>query len=77
MTPVSDASEPENHLFEAEDRVGLRYDEGAINRIYDAAFDAAQAALLMHEEAPSSHTGVKTRFGYHFGRTGVLSRSQD
>ena len=50
--------------------------EAAINRVYYAAFDAARAALLMHEEAPSSHAGVKTRFGYHFVRTGVLSRSE-
>jgi len=48
--------------------------EAAINRIYYAAFDAARAALLMYDEAPSSHAGVKTRFAYHFVRTGRVSR---
>ena len=102
-TPVLDASEPENHPREAEDkkpalgmtkeqtalmnkadpalsdaRLLLENDrvEEAINRMYCAAFDAARAALLRHEEDPSSHAGVKTRFGYHFVRTGVLSRSE-
>jgi len=48
--------------------------EAAINRIYYAAFDAARAALLMHDEAPSSHAGVKTRFAYHFVRTDKIQR---
>lgn len=48
--------------------------EAAVNRIYYAAFDAAKAALLMKGETPSSHSGVKTRFSYHFVRTETLSR---
>jgi hypothetical protein len=48
--------------------------EAAVNRIYYAAFDAAKAALLMKGETPSSHSGVKTRFSYHFVRTEALSR---
>lgn len=48
--------------------------EAAVNRIYYAAFDAARAALLTHGEAPSSHSGVKARFSYHFIRTGHIDR---
>jgi hypothetical protein len=49
--------------------------EAAVNRLYYAAFDAARAALLTKDEAPSSHSGVKTRFSYHFIRTDLVSRS--
>lgn len=48
--------------------------EAAVNRAYYAAFDAARAALLTENETPASHAGVKTRFSYHFVRTGRLSR---
>ena len=48
--------------------------EAAVNRMYYTAIDAARAAVLIHGEAPSSHAGVKTRFGYHFVRTGLISR---
>ena len=40
--------------------------EAAVNRTYYAAFDAARALLLTKGEAPSSHSGVKSRFSYHF-----------
>lgn len=49
--------------------------EAAVNRLYYAVFDAARAALLTEDEAPSSHSGVKTRFSYHFIRTDLVSRS--
>jgi hypothetical protein len=49
--------------------------EAAINRLYYAAFDAARAALLTKDEAPSSHAGVKARVSYHFIRTELISRS--
>ena len=48
--------------------------EAAVNRIYYAAFDAAKAALLTKGETPSSHSGVKTRFSYHFLRTEDIPR---
>ena len=48
--------------------------EAAVNRIYYAAFDAARAALLTQDEAPSSHSGVKSRFSYHFVRTNRIDR---
>ena len=48
--------------------------EAAVNRIYYAAFNAARAALLTESEAPSSHSGVKARFSYHFVRTNQIDR---
>ena len=40
--------------------------EAAVNRTYYAAFDAARELLLTKGEAPSSHSGMKSRFSYHF-----------
>ena len=48
--------------------------EAAVNRIYYAAFNSARAALLTKGEAPSSHSGVKARFSYHFARTEQIDR---
>ncbi len=58
-------------------RLLLEHDrtEAAANRAYYAAFDAARAALVTVDETPGSHAGVKTRFSYHFVRTGRLPRA--
>lgn len=58
-------------------RLLLAHDRAAaaVNRLYYACFDAARAALLTEDETPGSHAGVKTRFSYHFARTGRLSRA--
>ena len=44
----------------------------AVNRAYYACFHAAQAALLIVGEAPTTHKGAVLRFAYHFIRTGVV-----
>jgi uncharacterized protein (UPF0332 family) len=48
--------------------------EGAANRLYYAAFHAARAALMLEDETPNTHKGIKARFSYHFIRTGRLPR---
>ena len=47
----------------------------AISRAYYAAFHAARAALLTVGESPKSHGGVRNRFGYHFIRSGRVSKT--
>lgn len=50
-------------------------DEGIVNRLYYAAFHAAQAALYQRDVDPSSHGAVRNRFGEHFVLDGSVSRT--
>ena len=49
-------------------------DGGVINRLYYAAFHAAQAALYSRGENPSSHGHVRQLFGQHIVLEGDASR---
>lgn len=51
-------------------------DEGVVNRLYYAAFHAAQAALYSRDVNPSPHGAVRNRFGEVFVVSGELSRDQ-
>lgn len=51
-------------------------DEGVVNRLYYAAFHAAQAALYDRGVAPSSHGAVRNQFGEHVVLDGSASRNQ-
>lgn len=42
---------------------GSGSDEGIVNRLYYAAFHAAQAVLYDRDVAPSSHGAIRNRFG--------------
>jgi uncharacterized protein (UPF0332 family) len=51
-------------------------DAGTINRLYYAAFHAAQAALYDRGIEPSSHGAVRNLFGKEFVLDGSASREQ-
>jgi uncharacterized protein (UPF0332 family) len=51
-------------------------DAGTINRLYYAAFHAAQAALYDRGIEPSSHGAVRNPFGKEFVLDGSASREQ-
>lgn len=49
-------------------------DEGVVNRLYYAAFHAAQAALYSRDVDPGTHGAVRNRFGELFVKTGDAER---
>lgn len=51
-------------------------DEGIVNRLYYAAFHAAQAALYDRDVNPSSHGAVRNRFGEEVVLAGDATREQ-
>lgn len=55
---------------------GSGSDEGIVNRLYYAAFHAAQAVLYARDVTPSSHGAVRNRFGEAVVLEGDASRSQ-
>lgn len=54
---------------------GSGSDEGVVNRLYYAAFHAAQAALYDCGVNPSSHSALRNRFGEHLVLEGEVSRT--
>lgn len=50
--------------------------EGVVNRLYYAAFHAAQAALYDRDVEPGSHGGVRNRFGEELVLGGGATRDQ-
>lgn len=50
--------------------------EGVINRLYYAAFHAAQAALYDRDIEPASYGAVRNRFGEELVLDGMASRDQ-
>ena len=50
--------------------------EGVANRLYYAAFHAAQAALYDRDIEPESHGGVRNRFGEELVLDGTATREQ-
>ena len=51
-------------------------DEGIVNRLYYATFHAAQAVLFDRGIEPSSHGGVRNKFGEAVVLDGSASRNQ-
>lgn len=51
-------------------------DAGVINRLYYAAFHAAQAVLYGRGRTPSSHGRVRQQFGQHVVLEGAASREE-
>ena len=51
-------------------------DSGVLNRLYYAAFHAAQAALYARGENPTSHGHVRQQFGQHMVLEGDASRNE-
>lgn len=63
-------------LADAEQLVeGGGSDEGVVNRLYYAAFHAAQAALYDRDVNPSSHGALRSQFGEHLVLEGTVSRT--
>ncbi|WP_276259801.1 HEPN domain-containing protein [Haloglomus litoreum] len=50
--------------------------EGVVNRLYYAAFHAAQAVLYDRDVEPGSHGGVRNRFGEELVLEGPATREQ-
>lgn len=50
-------------------------DEGVVNRLYYAAFHAAQAALYDLDINPASQSALRNRFGKHLVLEGSVSRT--
>jgi uncharacterized protein (UPF0332 family) len=50
--------------------------EGIVNRLYYAAFHAAQAILYARDIEPASHGGVRNRFGEELVLGGPAARDQ-
>lgn len=46
----------------------------AISRLYYSCFYIVIALLLKNNLNPSTHDGVKTQFGFHFIKTGIISK---
>jgi uncharacterized protein (UPF0332 family) len=59
-------------LREADLLIEQRHFNGAMNRVYYAAFYAARALLALRHLDSSRHTGVIALFQEHFVRTGVV-----
>ncbi len=47
----------------------------AVNRMYYACFYAVGALLIKHDVAPSTHSGVRQKFGQLFVKTGKINRT--
>lgn len=70
-------SKAQQALSDAEQLVSVDgSDEGVVNRLYYAAFHAAQAALYDRDVDPSSHGALRNRFGEHLVLDGTVSRSE-
>jgi uncharacterized protein (UPF0332 family) len=63
-------------LNDAEQLASGGSDEGVVNRLYYAAFHAAQAALYDRGIEPSSHGAIRNRFGEALVLDGSVDRSQ-
>lgn len=46
----------------------------AINRLYYACYYTVSALLLSKQIKAQSHAGVKSQFGLHFVKTGIISK---
>lgn len=60
-------------LEEADLLIERRHFNGALNRVYYAAFYAARALLATRNLDSSRHSGVIALFQEHFVRTGLIS----
>lgn len=63
-------------LADAERLAGGGSTEGVVNRLYYACFHAAQAVLYAKDVEPSTHGGVRNRFGEEVVLTGDAPREQ-
>ena len=55
-----------NALKEAELLFDNGYYNGAVSKLYYAAFYAASSLMLKYQLKASTHSGIKTMFGLHF-----------
>lgn len=46
----------------------------AVSRLYYSCFYIVIALLLKNNLTPSTHDGVKTLFGFHYIKTGIVSK---
>ena len=53
------------------------YYADAVSRAYYAVMHAARAALQLYDIAAKSHTGVRSMFGLHIVRTGLVEPEWD
>lgn len=61
-------------LEEAQLLAGHGHANAAVNRLYYACFYAVSALLYSHGLSSAKHSGVRSLFGYHFVKTGLVSK---
>jgi len=59
-------------LLQAEDNLNLAYYDVATSRAYYAMFYAASALLASKDISRSKHSGVRSAFGEHFVKAGLI-----
>ncbi len=63
----------EEAIVDAELLAGVRHWNPCVNRLYYACFYAVSALLLRHGYSSSKHSGVRSLFNRHFGRSGLIA----
>jgi uncharacterized protein (UPF0332 family) len=61
-------------LEEARLMYGAGHNNACVNRLYYACFYAVSALLISRGMVISKHSGVRSLFGQHFIKTGVVSK---
>lgn len=50
------------------------HDDSAVNRLYYACFHAVSALMTLRGMTSKKHSGVRSLFGVHFVKTGIISK---
>jgi len=59
---------------QAKGNLALGYVETTANRLYYAAYYAVSALLIANGDAAQTHNGVRSLFGLHFIKTGMVDK---
>jgi uncharacterized protein (UPF0332 family) len=62
-------------IQEVETHIENKFWNTAINRMYYACFYAVGAILIKNQVNPSSHSGVRQKFGQLFVKTGIIEKT--
>lgn len=81
MTPADFMAKAERALSSARILLDAGDTDGACNRVYYAAFDAAKAALIQMDAVPETtiartHSGLIAAFGLHIVKRGLIGADQ-
>ncbi len=62
-------------IKEVETHIEKEFWNTAVNRMYYACFYAVGALLIKYNVSPSTHSGVRQKFGQLFVKTGKISKT--